>query len=260
LCVLSSKVVPMRVHILTSDSPKATEGFRALQGVASVPYEQAEALLVLGGDGFMLEAIRRFNPKRLPIYGMNLGTVGFLLNPFQTEGVVDRIARAVPHRVVPLRATVTHLDGTTTTVLAINDVSLMRAGPQSAHIRIAVNGVERIERLVADGVLLATPAGSTAYNASAGGPILPLDSNVLPLSAIAAYRPRHWKGAVLPDSARVVLTALDTEKRPLTVYADGQSVEHVAEVAIAAAHDTPTTLLFDSGVGLEERLIAEQFL
>jgi NAD+ kinase len=250
----------MRVHVLTSDSPKAIEGLHSLQGLASVPYDEADALLVLGGDGFMLEAIRRFNPKRLPIFGMNLGTVGFLLNPFVVDGVAERIAKAIPHQVVPLRATVTHLDGTTTTVLAINDVSLMRAGPQSAHIRIAVNGVERIERLVADGVLLATPAGSTAYNASAGGPILPLDSNVLPLSAIAAYRPRHWKGAVLPATAQVVLTALDTDKRPLTVYADGQSVEQVAEVAIASAFEVPTTLLFDPGTGLEERLIAEQFL
>lgn len=248
----------MRVHVLTSDSPKAQAG-RAQLGVLSTPYEEADVVLALGGDGFMLEVLRALNPRNLPIYGMNLGTVGFLMNAFNPDNLAGRIAAAIPHRIVPLRALITHTDGSTSTLLAVNEVSLLRAGPQTAHIRVEVNGVERIDRLVCDGVLLATPAGSTAYNASAGGPILPLDSNVLPLSAIAPYRPRRWKGAILPDSAHVVFTALDSVKRPLMVNADSQSLENVESVAITSAPDATHTLLFDPGVGLEERLIAEQF-
>ena len=250
-----------QMALVASDTQQAQEAYHALLPLADwVELEEADAVIVLGGDGFMLATLHRTQSLGAPVYGMNRGTVGFLMNAYHEDALIDRLGRAEEALVNPLAMTATRADGKEHRALAINEVSLLRQGPQAAKLRIHVDGKMRMEELVCDGALLSTPAGSTAYNYSAHGPILPIGSDVLALTAIAPFRPRRWRGALLPKRAHVTFEVLEHEKRPVMADADSRSVRNVVRVEI---HSDPTVthrILFDPGHGLEERLISEQFL
>ena len=222
--------------------------------------EGARAIVALGGDGFMLETLHATQALGLPVYGMNCGTIGFLMNGYDAEGLPERVAAGEETVINPLAMTAHRADGTTAEALAINEVSLLRAGPQAARLRISVDGKVRMEELICDGALLCTPAGSTAYNYSAHGPILPVGSDVLALTAVAAFRPRRWRGALLPKTARVRFDVIDPVKRPVMADADGRSVREVVAVEVRSEPAIRHRILFDPGHGLEERLISEQFV
>ncbi|WP_347821143.1 NAD kinase [uncultured Planktomarina sp.] len=219
----------------------------------------AEVIVALGGDGFMLQTLHATQHLNVPVYGMNRGTVGFLMNEFSTEGLIARLAAAEEAVINPLRMRATCVDGQTQKALAINEVSLLRQGPQAAKLQIFVDDRLRLSELVCDGALVATPAGSTAYNYSVHGPILPIGSEVLALTAMAAFRPRRWRGAVLPKEAKVRFEVIEPVKRPVMADADNCSVNNVMSVEIESAGDVAHRLLFDPDHGLEERLIREQF-
>jgi NAD+ kinase len=226
------------------------------------PLDQAKTLVALGGDGFMLETMHRMIDSDLlrPVYGFNLGTVGFLMNRYQKNcRVFDRVAKARPIAVSPLRMEATTQAGETQSFYAINEVSLLRETRQTAKIEIAVNERVRIAELAGDGVLLATPVGSTAYNYSAGGSILPLDSQTLALTPLSPFRPRRWRGAILPDRSRVTFRVLEPGKRPVAAVADQKELRDVAEVRIEIDRNRELTLLFDPGHALDDRIVAEQF-
>ena len=252
-----------RLALLASPAERAQEAAAALAKCAEwVPLEQAEAVVALGGDGFMLETMHRMidAAKLLPIYGLNLGTVGFLMNRY-TKGcrVIERIAKARRIAVSPLRMEAVTQDGATESFYAINEVSLLRETRQTAKIEISVNERVRIAELAGDGVLLATPVGSTAYNYSANGPILPLDSHMLALTPISPFRPRRWRGAILPDRSRVTFRVLEPGKRPVAAVADQKELRDIAEVRLHVDRTRELTLLFDPGHALDERIVAEQF-
>ena len=219
----------------------------------------AEVIVALGGDGFMLQTLHATQHLNVPVYGMNRGTVGFLMNEFSTDGLMARLAAAEEAAINPLRMRATCVDGQTQTAPAINEVSLLRQGPQAAKLQIFVDDRLRLSELACDGALVATPAGSTAYNYSAHGPILPIGSEVLALTAMAAFRPRRWRGAVLPKAAKVRFEVIEPVKRPVMADADNCSVKNVRSVEIESAGDVANRLLFDPDHGLEERLIREQF-
>jgi NAD+ kinase len=220
---------------------------------------EAGVIVALGGDGFMLETLHGTMQLDAPVYGMNCGTIGFLMNEYSLDGLPERVANAEEEVINPLFMRATRQDGSTREALAINEVSLLRQGPQAAKLRITVDGRVRMEELVCDGALVSTPAGSTAYNYSAHGPILPIGSDVLALTAMAAFRPRRWRGALLPKTAEVRFDVIDPEKRPVMADADGKSVRDVVTVEIRSEPGVRHRLLFDPGHGLEERLIREQF-
>jgi NAD+ kinase len=222
--------------------------------------DEADVVVALGGDGFMLQTMHEFIESPLPIYGMNRGTVGFLMNEYAEEGLLARLATAQDTVLRPLRMTALTSYGETHTALAINEVSLLRETRQAANIRVKVDGRVRMDELVCDGVLVATPAGSTAYNLSAHGPILPFNSGVLALTPISAFRPRRWRGALLPASAEVSFEILGRPKRPVSAVADTTEVRDVREVTVAQADDVELKLLFDLDHGLEERILKEQFI
>jgi NAD+ kinase len=251
---------PVRLAFLPAQSEAAMEAARALRlRYGEVPPEQAEVLVALGGDGAMLETQHRFLGRNIPVYGMNCGSVGFLMNEFRVEGLPERIAAAQAAVLHPLRMEVTGVDGRTHVALAINEVSLLRETRQAAKIRILVDGRERLAELICDGVLVATPAGSTAYNLSAHGPIVPLGANLLALTPISAFRPRRWRGALLPSDAQVRFEVLEAEKRPVAAVADYVEVREVLSVDVREDREVSLTLLFDPDHGLSERIIAEQF-
>ena len=221
--------------------------------------DTADVIVALGGDGFMLQSLHATTDLDAPVYGMNCGTIGFLMNEYVLEDLPERVAAAEMEKINPLAMKATDTDGVLHEALAINEVSLLRAGPQAAKLRIFVNGRERLPELVCDGALVCTPAGSTAYNYSAHGPILPMGSEVLALTAMAAFRPRRWRGALLPKSAEVSFEILEPEKRPVMADADSRSVRNVAQVSIVSEPKVTHKILFDPGHGLEERLTREQF-
>ena len=223
------------------------------------PPEEADVIVALGGDGFMLQTLHASQHLHVPVYGMNRGTVGFLMNDYGEAGLTERLEAAEEAVLNPLRMRAVSVDGDVAGALAINEVSLLRMGPQAARLRILVDDRVRMEELVCDGALVATPAGSTAYNYSAHGPILPIGSDVLALTAMAAFRPRRWRGALLPKAAVVRFDVLNPAKRPVMAEADAQSVRNVARVDIRSEPDIAHRILFDPGHGLEERLIREQF-
>lgn len=225
----------------------------------NVPLEQADVIVALGGDGFMLQTLHATQTLDVPVYGMNRGTVGFLMNEFSMDDLDARLSQAVEEAVNPLRMVAGTADGQTKEALAINEVSLLRAGSQAARLKISVDGQERLDELVCDGALVSTPAGSTAYNYSAHGPILPIGAEVLALTAVAAFRPRRWRGALLPKAARVRIDVLQPEKRAVMADADGRSAGTVLWVEISSDASVTHRILFDPGHGLEERLIREQF-
>ena len=245
----------------------ASGGDTAQRGVAALkarygdcPMDQADVIVALGGDGFMLQTLHASQDHAAPVYGMNRGTVGFLMNAYQEDDLVARLQKAEEAVINPLRMRALCVDGSEHTGLAINEVSLLRAGPQAAKLRISVDGRVRMDELVCDGALLATPAGSTAYNYSSHGPILPIDAEVLALTALNAYRPRRWRGALLPKQAIVSFEVLEPEKRPVMADADSRSFDRVTRVDISSESQIAHRLLFDPGHGWEERLIREQFV
>lgn len=228
-----------------------------------VPIEEADVVIVLGGDGFMLQTLHDMlgRGKVIPAYGLNRGTVGFMMNRYRNSGnVINRTLKARSFKIAPLKVKATTQDGTEHTLLAINEVSLLREMRQTAKIEVSVNDRVRIDELVSDGVLLATPAGSTAYNLSANGPILPLDSKLLALTPISPFRPRRWNGAILPDHLPVKFRILEAHKRPVSAVADQTELREIAEVCVTIDRETELTLLFDPGHSLDERIVAEQFV
>ena len=220
---------------------------------------EADVIVALGGDGFMLQTLHLTQHLNVPVYGMNRGTVGFLMNEFLQDNLEQRLSATEEAVINPLRMRATCTDGSQHTELAINEVSLLRQGPQAAKLQIFVDDRLRLSELACDGALVATPAGSTAYNYSAHGPILPIGSEVLALTAMAAFRPRRWRGAVLPKAAKVRFEVIEPVKRPVMADADSRSVQDVVSVEIESAGDITHRLLFDPDHGLEERLIQEQF-
>ena len=219
----------------------------------------ADVIVALGGDGFMLTTLHDTQALDVPVYGMNCGTIGFLMNEYRATGLTARLAAAVEEVINPLAMRAETVAGEVHEALAINEVSLLRAGPQAAKLAISVDGRPRMAELVCDGALVATPAGSTAYNYSAHGPILPIGSDVLALTAMSAFRPRRWRGALLPKTAVVRFDVREAGKRPVMAEADSRAVRDVASVEIRSEARVAHRILFDPGHGLEERLTAEQF-
>jgi NAD+ kinase len=249
-----------RIAFLASRSAAAVDAcaaFTALYG--HVEPKDADVVVALGGDGFMLQTLHETQGLHLPVYGMNCGTIGFLMNIFSLDALPTRLAEAEEAMINPLAMRAETVDGSIIQALAINEVSLLRSGPQAAKLRIVVDGKVRLPELVCDGAMLSTPAGSTAYNYSAHGPILPIGSEVLALTAVAAFRPRRWRGALLPKQAVVRFEVLEAEKRPVRADADSFSVTDVVSVEIRSEPSIRHRILFDPGHGLEERLIVEQF-
>jgi NAD+ kinase len=251
----------VRIRFMASKAPAAL----AAHATLTAAYGQAEAraadvIVALGGDGFMLQTLHAAHGQRLPVYGMNCGTIGFLMNAYAVDDLPHRLAAAEETVINPLSMRAGNTKGKVTQALAINEVSLLRQGPQAAKLRVSIDGRVRLEELVCDGALVATPAGSTAYNYSAHGPILPIGSDVLALTAMSAFRPRRWRGALLPSNAVVRIDVLEGEKRPVMADADSRSsVRDVVSVEVWSEPTVSHRLLFDPGHGLEERLIGEQF-
>ena len=226
----------------------------------SVAPDEADLIVALGGDGFMLETLHKFMARKIPIYGMNRGSVGFLMNKYRPAGLIDRLTRAEPTILYPLAMETTDRTGRVRRAIAINEVSLLRQTRFAAKIRIAVDGVVRIPELICDGALVSTPAGSTAYNLSAYGPIVPIGAGVLALTPISAFRPRRWRGALLPHGATVVFEIRDAAIRPISAVADFTEVRHVVRVVVREDRTIAPVLLFDPEHNLEERIVAEQYL
>ena len=221
---------------------------------------QADVIVALGGDGFMLDVLNEFHTAGLPLYGINQGTVGFLMNQVTQGNLIEKLNLAEESVIHPLKMSATKLDGSIEEALAINEVSLLRGGSQAAKLKIAVDDLVRLEELICDGALVSTPAGSTAYNYSAHGPIVPIGSNILALTAMAAFRPRRWRGALIPSSAKIELYVVEPQKRPVSAFADSKEVKNVTSVKIVSENRISYRLLFDPGHGLEERILREQFV
>ncbi len=219
-----------------------------------------DLLIAVGGDGLMLHLLHEFEKNPLPIYGINCGTVGFLMNSFHEENFLDNLTKAQVSTLHPLRMEVIDTTGKKHSYIAINEVALLRQSSQAAKIRIEINGQERINYLAADGVLVATSAGSTAYNLSAGGPIIPFGAEILALTPISPFRPRNWNGALLPANSKIKLEILEHESRPTSATADSNEIRNVKEVLISEDRSITFKILFDSNHSLEERIIREQFI
>lgn len=248
------------LSFVANATPEAQRALRTLRRrYGHVPPSEADVVVALGGDGLMLQALHRSLRHKTPIYGMNLGTVGFLMNQYRPNGLVTRLRNARRISLVPLRMQATTTRGQKREAIAINEVSLFRSSRQTARIAIAVDNKQRLPELNCDGVMVATPAGSTAYNLSVHGPIIPLGTGLLALTPISAFRPRRWRGALLPRRARVEFTVLDPRKRPVSATADSLEIANVARVAVTEANDIELTLLFDPEHDLEERILKEQF-
>jgi NAD+ kinase len=250
-----------RIHFVASPVDLAQAARESLiRQHGQCPATEADVIVALGGDGLILSTLHGVETLGLPIYGMNRGTVGFLMNAYSEEGLTERLRAAEEAVLNPLRMRATRAGGEVVEALAINEVSILRAGPQAAKLRILVDGRERMAELVADGALVATPAGSTAYNYSAHGPILPIGADVLALTPMAAFRPRRWRGALLPKEARVTFEVLEPGKRPVAAAADSREVRGAVRIDVASVPEVRHRILFDPGHGLEERLIREQFV
>jgi NAD+ kinase len=248
------------IHFVSNAGELALEAqTRLVRRFGQAPVEGADVIVALGGDGLMLATLQWAETRDLPVYGMNRGTVGFLMNQYSDEALVERLRAAEQTVIHPLKMRAGRQDGQVVQALAINEVSMIRAGPQAAKLRILIDGRERMAELVCDGVLVATPAGSTAYNYSAHGPILPIEAEVLALTPMAAFRPRRWRGALLPREARVTFEVLEADKRPVSAAADSEEVRDVVRIDVASVPTIRHRILFDPGHGLEERLIREQF-
>ena len=249
-----------RIHLVASPMPEAQEARKRLVNrYGDVTPEKADVIVALGGDGFMLQTLHRFMKSGKPIYGMHRGTVGFLMNEYYPDDLPERLAKAQVAVIHPLLMCAHDEDGDAREFHAFNEVSLFRQTYQAARLRILIDDEERLPELVADGVLLATPAGSTAYNLSAQGPIIPINAPLMALTPISPFRPRRWRGALLPDSARVRVEVLEPEKRPVAAVADHDEVRAVCAVDIRMDHGISMQMLFDPGHSLDERILREQF-
>ena len=249
-----------RIAFVASDRPEAQEARARLAArYGEVSPAEAQAIVALGGDGFMLETLHAQIHERKPIYGMNLGTLGFLMNEYSEESLLDRVNAAEQAVIHPLRMVAADMHGGLHRGLAFNEVSLLRQTRQTAKLRITIDSKVRLAELSCDGALVSTPAGSTAYNLSAHGPIIPLDAQILALTPISAFRPRRWRGALLRHTAKVKFEILEPQKRPVSAVADNFEVRDVLEVHISEDRDLALTMLFDAGRSLEERVLAEQF-
>jgi NAD+ kinase len=249
-----------KIAFVASDAPEAQQSLGVLhERYGVVEPEEAEVIVALGGDGFMLATLHRYLGRQVPIYGMNRGTVGFLMNRYTEDDILERLGRAEVATVHPLRMRAERTGGEHEEALAINEVSFLRQTRQAAKIRISVDGKVRIEELICDGALVSTPAGSTAYNLSAHGPILPLGAEILALTPISAFRPRRWRGALLPHTAHLRFEILDADKRSVSAVADATEVRDVVDVSVHEDQDISLQLLFDPEHNLEERILNEQF-
>jgi len=249
-----------KISFVASDSLKAQDALRILRDhYTDVAPDQADVIVALGGDGQMLQTIHQFMGRNIPIYGMNRGSLGFLMNEYKEDGLRERLNDAEVTTLNPLRMIATDVHGQCFEGLAINEVSLLRSTRQAAKIRISIDGRPRLEELNCDGVLVATPAGSTAYNLSAHGPILPIKAGALALTPISAFRPRRWRGALLPKNAVVLFEIMERDKRPVSAVADMLEVREVATVEVSMAEDVTVPILFDAGHDLDERILMEQF-
>jgi NAD+ kinase len=252
--------MPKKIAIVASDAPAAQSALSELHArYASVPPEQADLIVALGGDGFMLETLHRYRERGVPFYGMHRGSVGFLMNGYGPDGLPERLERAGAVAVHPLEMRAVDHAGASHNAIAINEVSLVRQGRQAAKLKITVDATVRLDELMADGVLVATAVGSTAYNLSAHGPIVPLGAGILALTPISAFRPRRWRGALLPHEAEVRIDVLEIERRPVSAAADFTEVRDVASVTIREAPEISITMLYDPEHNLEERVLKEQF-
>jgi len=250
-----------RIHFMASQVAPAGEAIALMcKRYGQTGLDNADVIVALGGDGFMLRTLHRVIPKNIPVFGMKIGNVGFLMNRYSEDDLEERLAAAKPVSLNPLRMEVLTESGNEVSALAINEISLLRQTNQAAHIRILVNDSVKVEKMVCDGVLLATAAGSTAYNFSVRGPILPLGTDALALTPISPFRPRRWNGAILPISARVSFEVLDPYKRAVSATADAFEVRDVVRVDAYEDRSIELKLLFDPAHSLEERILNEQFL
>lgn len=249
-----------KIAFVASEVAEARDALvRLTERYGMVEPSEADAIVALGGDGLMLATLHRFMNDRIPIYGMNRGSVGFLMNEYREDDLLERLAAAEVSRVHPLSMVAYDAQGKAHKALAINEVSLFRERYQAAKLRISIDGTVRMEELICDGVLVATPAGSTAYNLSAYGPILPINAPLLALTPISPFRPRRWRGALLPNKARISFSALEHEKRPVSAVADATEMRNVVRVDIEQARTIDLLMMFDTGHNLDERILAEQF-
>jgi NAD+ kinase len=249
-----------RIAFVASQTPEARAALAQLVArYGNAEAKDADVIVALGGDGLMLQTLHGFMTSNKPIYGMHRGTVGFLMNEFNLDGLVERLAAAHKTVIHPLVMQVRDTSGKVHEARAINEVSLFRQSAQAAHLRILIDGQERLAELVADGVLVATPAGSTAYNLSAQGAIIPINAPLLALTPISPFRPRRWRGALLPDKAKVTIEVQDADKRPVAAVADHDEVRDVTSVTISMDHGISLNMLFDPGHNLDERILREQF-
>lgn len=248
------------IAIISNGTPEADEAASRLRELhGDVPPESADVIVALGGDGLMLQVLHRFMNAGKPIYGMHRGSVGFMMNDYREDGLVERIRRAEHSIIHPLVMRVHDTGGVEHTALAINEVSMLRQSYQAAKLRIMVDGKIRLAELICDGVLVATPAGSTAYNLSAHGPIIPIDAPLLALTPISPFRPRRWRGALLPNEAKIAIDVLEADKRPVNAVADHTEFRSVVRVEVEESRQHQAVMLFDHGHNLRERILAEQF-
>lgn len=249
-----------RISFVSSGTPEADAAMNELRArYGEAGFEHADVVVALGGDGLMLQTLHRKMEHNVPVYGMNFGSVGFLMNEFNPDELPIRLAAAKPTHIYPLSMSVVCEDGSRHEALALNEVSLFRMTYQAVKVEIVIDGKTRLEELICDGVLVSTPAGSTAYNLSAHGPILPIDSPLLALTAISPFRPRRWRGAILNNRAQVTFITREPEKRPVSAVADNVEIQHVVKVTVREDRSRRVTLLFDPGTGLDERVLTEQF-
>ena len=257
---MNPKPTYARIAFVASPSPEAEAARQQLAArYGDAPIDSADVIVALGGDGLMLQTLHRLMGSSRPIYGMHRGTVGFMMNEFRADGLAERLASAETAIIHPLVMRARDIDGREYEHRAINEVSLFRQIYQAARLRILIDGKERLPELVADGVLMATPAGSTAYNLSVQGPIIPIDAPLLALTPISPFRPRRWRGALLPDKACVTIEVLDPKRRPVAAVADSDEVRSVRSVDISMDHSISMHMLFDPGHSLDERILREQF-
>ncbi len=249
-----------KIAFVASDVPEAQDAMQRLAALyGNAPEREADAIVTLGGDGLMLQTLHRHMNDRIPIYGMNRGSVGFLMNEYAEDHLRERLTAAETSRIHPLSMLAYDADGKAHKGLAINEVSLFREAYQAAKLQISIDGMVRLEELICDGVLVATPAGSTAYNLSAHGPIVPINARLLALTPISPFRPRRWRGALLPNRARISISVREAEKRPVSAVADHTEIRHVLRVDIEEAHQIELLMMFDPGHSLDDRILAEQF-
>jgi NAD+ kinase len=254
-------MTPPLLTFIASDAPDARSAQKALaKRYGNAKLAQAQYIIALGGDGVMLQTLHKYGHTGKPIYGMNRGSVGFLMNDYQLEGLIERLDQAEATLIHPLRLLTRDVHGRKHRAIAYNEVSMFRQTYQAAKLSISIDGKERLKELIADGLLVSTPAGSTAYNLSAHGPILPINSRLLALTPLSAFRPRRWRGAILPHDSKVSITVLEADKRPVSAVADHTEFRDVQAVEIAEDSEIAATLLFDRGSNLSERVLSEQFL